>query len=117
MKWYYENFNFSYPQQCIVIPNNTNLPKYMVDFKIGSFYVNRTKNNAIPDEIKELIEKNKNKPRPSLKDHYKDKLKRYHYPQSEGKIKSEIIDLLLQSILKDETIHQAVVKINNYRNE
>ena len=72
MKWYYENFNFSYPQQCIVIPNNTNLPKYMVDFKIGSFYVNRTKNNAIPDEIKELIEKNKNKPRPSLKDHYKD---------------------------------------------
>lgn len=72
MKWYYENFNFSYPQQCIVIPNNTNLPKYMIDFNIGSFYVNRTKNNAIPDEIKELIEKNKNKPRPSIKDHYKD---------------------------------------------
>ena len=77
MKWYYENFNFSYPQQCIVIPNNTNLPKYMIDFKIGSFYVNRTKNNAIPDKIKELIEKNKNKPRPSLKDHYKDNPDKY----------------------------------------
>jgi hypothetical protein len=77
MKWYYENFNFSYPQQCIVIPNNTKLPKYMIDFNIGTFYANRTKSNTIPNEIKELIKKNKNKPRPSLKDHYKDNPDKY----------------------------------------
>lgn len=71
----------------------------------------------ILDDLWEDIEKFGWKVVSSKKDHYKDKLKRYHYPQSEGKIKSEIIDLLLQSILKDETIHQAVVKINNYRNE
>ena len=39
--------------------------------------VNRTKNNTIPDEIKDLIEKNKNKPRPSLKDYYKDNPDKY----------------------------------------
>jgi len=71
----------------------------------------------ILDDLWDDIEKFGWKVIASKKDYYKDKLKRYHYPQSEGKIKSEIIDLLLQSILKDETIHQAVVKINNYRNE
>lgn len=71
MNWYYENYDFSYPQQCITIPDNTNLPKYMNGFNLGSFYVNRNKNNTIPDEIKELIEQNKHKSRPTTKDHYK----------------------------------------------
>lgn len=70
MKWYYENYNFSYPQQCITIPDNTNLPKYMNGFNLGSFYANRNKTNTIPNEIKELIEQNKEKPRPTTKDHY-----------------------------------------------
>lgn len=71
MNWYYENYNNSYPQQCITIPDNTNLPKYMNGFNLGSFYVNRSRNNTIPDEIKELIEQNKHKSRPKMKDHYK----------------------------------------------
>lgn len=85
MKWYYENYNFSYPQQCITIPDNTNLPKYMNGFNLGSFYSNRNKNNTIPDEIKELIEKNKHKSRPTTKDHYKNNPEKFEEMRSKVK--------------------------------
>lgn len=85
MKWYYENYNFSYPQQCITIPDNTNLPKYMNGFNLGSFYANRNKNNTIPDEIKELIEQNKHKPRPTTKDHYKNNPEKFEEMRSKVK--------------------------------
>jgi len=85
MNWYYENYNFSYPQQCITIPDNTNLPKYMNGFNLGSFYANRSKNDTIPDEIKELIEQNKHKPRPTTKDHYKNNPEKYEEMRSKVK--------------------------------
>ena len=85
MKWYYENYNHSYLQQCITIPDNTNLPKYMNGFKLGSFYANRNKNNTIPDEIKELIEQNKHKSRPTTKDHYKNNPEKFEEMRSKVK--------------------------------
>lgn len=118
MKWYYENYNFSYPQQCITIPDNTNLPKYMNGFNLGSFYANRNKNNTIPDEIKELIEQNKHKPRPTTKDHYKNnpekfeemrsKLKEAHSKKSPLFYKISTWERILKMIYKP-------LKITNYK--
>ena len=85
MKWYYENHNFSHPQQGITIPDNTNLPKYMNGFNLGLFYVNRSKRNNISDEIKELIEQNKDKPKPTIKDHYENNPEKFEEMRSKVK--------------------------------
>jgi hypothetical protein len=125
MKWYYENFNFSYPQQCVSIPINTNLPKYMTDFNLGSFYVNRSKNNTIPDEIKELIEQNKHKPRPTTKDHYKNnpekfeemrlKVKEAHSKKSPLFYKIRSLEGLFKK--NYEPLKITDYKINKYKNK
>ena len=125
MKWYYENFNFSYPQQCVTIPINTNLPKYMTDFNLGLFYVNRSKNNTIPDEIKELIEQNKHKPRPTTKDHYKNnpekfeemrlKVKEAHSKKSPLFYKIRSLEGLFKK--KSEPLKITDYKINKYKNK
>ena len=118
MKWYYENHNFSYPQQGITIPDNTNLPKYMNGFNLGSFYANRNKTNTIPNEIKELIEQNKEKPRPTAKDHYENnpekleelrsKLKEAHSKKSPLFYKIRSWEGILKMIYKP-------LKITNYK--
>ncbi len=85
MNWYYENYNFSYPQQCITIPDNTKLPKYMNGFNLGSFYSDRMRNNTIPNEIKKLIEQNKHKSRPTIRDHYENNPKNFEEMRSKVK--------------------------------
>lgn len=134
MKWYYENYNHSYPQQCITIPDNTNLPKYMNGFNLGSFYANKNKNNNIPDKIKELIQQNKHKSRPTIKDHYKNnpekfeemrsKVKEAHNKKSplfykirswEGISKQEYKPLkIIDYKLNKYNIRQFIVTISNY---
>jgi hypothetical protein len=66
--WYYENTPFSYPQQSYIIPENTNLPKYMNLFNLGVTFANRNRTKNIPENLLELIETNKNKPRPTVTD-------------------------------------------------
>ena len=118
MKWYYENYNFSYPQQCITIPDNTNLPKYMNGFNLGSFYANRSKNNTIPDEIKELIEQNKEKPRPTQKDHYENNPEKYEEMRSKVKEAHSKKSPLFYKICTWERILKMIykpLKITNYK--
>lgn len=64
--WYYENIPFSYPQQSYIIPENTNLPKYMNLFNLGSTFANRRHTKNIPENLLELIKTNENKPRPTI---------------------------------------------------
>ena len=70
LTWYYENEKFSFPQQSYIIPETANLPKYMFNFNLGSFYHNRKREKTIPHSLIELIENNKHKPRPKMRDVY-----------------------------------------------
>jgi hypothetical protein len=70
MEWYYENERFSWPQGSYIIPENSSLPRYMNLFTLGVLYSNRKATDNIPENVLELIEKNKDKPRPTQKDNW-----------------------------------------------
>jgi len=70
LTWYYENEKFSFPQQSYKIPETANLAKYMFKFNLGSLYHNRKREKTIPHSLKELINRNKDKPRPKIGDAY-----------------------------------------------
>ena len=72
LTWYYENEKFSFPQQSYIIPKTAKLPTYMFNFNLGTFFSNRKSEKTIPHSLIELIEKNKHKPRPKMRDVYAD---------------------------------------------
>jgi hypothetical protein len=70
MEWYYAHERFSHPQQSYVIPEISNLPKYMKLLNLGILFSNRKSNGNIPKDVLVLVEKNKHKPRPTQKDNW-----------------------------------------------
>jgi len=75
LKWYYENEDGPFPQQSYVLsedklskdkkgdplPPEDKLPKYMIDYTLGTMFSTRKKRNDVPNDSKILVEINKHK--------------------------------------------------------
>ena len=53
----------------------------------------------------------------SKKEHYKKKTTSFYIRTQNDRFKKELMNVLMEAIIKDLTIHEAVVLINNFENE
>jgi len=69
------------------------------------------------DEIWNDIEKSGWELISSKKDYYKKKTTSFSIKTQNDRFKKELMNILIDAIIKDLTIHEAVVLINNFENE
>ena len=69
------------------------------------------------DEIWNDIEKSGWEEISSKKDFYKKKTTSFSIKTQNDRFKKELMNVLIEAIIKDLTIHEAVVLINNFENE
>lgn len=69
------------------------------------------------DEIWNDIEKFGWESISSKKEHYKKKTTSFYIRTQNDRFKKELMNVLMEAIIKDLTIHEAVVLINNFENE
>ena len=69
------------------------------------------------DEIWNDIEKSGWETISSKKDYYKKKTTSFSIKTQNDRFKKELMNVLMEAIIKDLTIHEAVVLINNFENE
>jgi len=69
------------------------------------------------DEIWNDIEKFGWEAISSKKEHYKKKTTSFSIKTQNDRFKKELMNVLMEAIIKDLTIHEAVVLINNFENE
>lgn len=69
------------------------------------------------DEIWNDIEKFGWEAISSKKEHYKKKTTSFYIRTQNDRFKKELMNVLMEAIIKDLTIHEAVVLINNFENE
>ena len=56
MEWFFKHSKLQYPSQGYKIPESESLPKYMIDFNLGTMLHNRKRRSQLNKEFENILQ-------------------------------------------------------------